>query len=264
MGAMEMPQGELELRILAAIKKDDVSEFEQYVPSKMSVNDKIKWEPGCERCLLTVAVKENSTSIFRFLLDNNADVNLDLSHKDLLFRVGGNLPLINSARDLRLEMCQLLLDHGARTYIKDWFAFTTVFHAVAANLFSNFANSKNWPHNDEVQKASSICKLIIDHQKKLNQMCMSMLLCFRRLKKQGCPVGTLLYTHRNQLLVPYIKEKYYSIKKLLNARRSTDGKRAFDLLPIPELNPDLVFIENDNLDADQDGVLPSIILCLIQ
>jgi hypothetical protein len=81
-----------------------------------------------------------------------------------------------------------------------------------------------------------VCEFLIRRQKQVNEEIVVVLMCLKRMQKEGNNCACLLYKERKKLILPHLYPGifYIPLTQLL-AKRDCYGKRAFDYLPIDVL-----------------------------
>lgn len=205
---------DLNAKLVSASSDGNVSEVKRLIAIGANVN-----APG-QHTALVCAVSNGHLEVCRVLIEAKANVNLAGYYDKktpLMYAVNG----YNNAS---VELTTLLLQAGADQRLKDeTYGKTALLMAATC----------------PTDKYEERCKLLVQHQKRINDGLVSALIYLKRFQLAGHPLG-VLYRERKKLLEPYLeKQRYFPLSKLL-AMTDGDGKRAYDHLQIDCLNPSLI------------------------
>jgi len=205
----------LEAKLRSASSDGNIDEVKRLIREKASANTVGPYTP------LTLAASNGHLAVCKVLLEAKANVNLVGYAFD---RKPALTCAASSFNKGAFALVKLFLDAGADQALKDGIGETALLAAAC------------WP----TYEREEICKLLVRHQKMINDGLVATLLCLRRMKNERNVLGQVLYEMCNTLLLPYLETKrYVPITKLLNFA-GENGKRPFDHLQIDCLNPLLI------------------------
>lgn len=158
-------------------------------------------------------------------------------------------PLMIAGRKLDIKTCKILLENNANIASQDSRGYT-VLHFISRQAKSDWEGDNfYYPQKFlKVRKIKKVAQLVIDQQKLRNKKIVCILLCLKKLKDKRNLVGNILYTNREVLLYPYIRQEiqnYFPLNRLLKLK-SKYGYCAYDMSsdverkdrPIEFLNPE--------------------------
>lgn len=183
---------------------------------------------------LHYAAYNNRMNICAELLACGANINDQSDHQ--------RSPLIGAACNGNEEMCRLLLSKGARHDLQDNEGRTALM--VAANngrleicklLLANGAHVCAMNNEGDTsflvaakRKHENVCDFLMNQQRQQNESIMTLLMSLKRLQKAHHPLG-VLYRERRTLLMPYLKNCYFPLGRMLN-KKDIKGKSAAEYL----------------------------------
>lgn len=186
----------------------------------------------------------------KFLMENGADVNtwIDYSNKSdaspgsiasvpmsaLMFAISG---YPQEDKDIRPMVVQYLLNAGADIHARNSLGHTPL-------LCAAINQTGERPERGTTRNGLDCCKLVLNHQKKVNRGVHTALLCFKRMKNENYSFAPL-YQNFKHFFAQYLG--FHSVKEMLSAQ-DNEGKTAYYYLthdkqdqeiPLDKLNSDI-------------------------
>lgn len=149
--------------------------------------------------------------------------------------INGITHLMRTAMDCNLTSCELLINYGASLDAQDSNGQTALIKC--ANESGIYAPATIY--GESSHRYADICKMLVDaaavKAKKQNTLCL--LYRLKQMKKEGRPGADVLSKESKDLLRPHLQHAYCKPVELLRMR-DNKGQTAFDLMPLPFLDPE--------------------------